>query len=130
MKKIIRNIKRFIARKQLISIQKAIKLELKFFRNLSFYEMTWESYYPAQSLWMDERGRTYQVKTKIIKEQTYNIIHKQTGRIIYGAWIEPFCWCWNELDSITGFTHPTIGDFLEYQLHPEYLVKIQEQNVI
>lgn len=130
MKKIIRNIKRFIARMQVISIQKAIKLELKFFRNLSNYEEVTELYYPTKSLWMDERGRTYQVKTKIVKEQTYNIIHKQTGRTIYGAWIEPFCWCWNELDSITGFTHPTVGDFLKYELHPEYLVKIQKQNVI
>lgn len=130
MKKIVRNFKRFIARKQVISIQKAIKLELKFFHNLSGYEKASGRYPNCESVWMDEIGRIYGIKTKIVKEQTYNIIHKQTGRIIYGAWIEPFCWCWNELDSITGFFHPTIGDFLKYELHPEYLVKIQEQNVI
>jgi hypothetical protein len=127
MKKIIRNIRLYIARFQVLDVVKAIELDLKFSRNIHGDEINHTN---ARSWWTNTRGRMYRVQQVILPEQTYNIVHKQTGRTIYGAWIEPFCWCWNEVDSITGFTHATNGDFLKYKLHPEYLVKIQKANVI
>lgn len=127
MKKIIRNIRLFNARFQVLDVVKAIELDLKFSRNIHGDEINQTN---ARSWWTNTKGRMYRVQQVILPQQTYNIIDRQTGRIIYGAWIEPFCWCWNELDSITGITHKTNGDFLKYELHPEYLVKIQEPNLI
>lgn len=125
MKKIVRNIKRFIAREQVISTQKAIKLELKFFRNPAEHEKAsaWGRYSNCESLWMDERGREYRIKTRIVKEQTYNIINKKTREVITDAWIEPFVWCFRKKDPITGLIHEQVEGFLDYELHPEYLVK-------